>query len=159
ALFALTSTDPDVACIISPTIPTLDLPAGAVVTLGSLDPAQPGFTFRASDALQTTDTLHPATIDLCLAVTAHEGSGPPAPACFSLVADLDSPPGTQTFVHGPDGVEGTVDDGTILETFDVDRDGDGLITISDVFRRADAGTGLVEHGSYMRGSAAGQPPG
>src|SRR6185436_17355617 len=153
AVFALTSTDPDVACITSATISKIDLAVGATITLGSLDPTPPGFTFRASDSLQTTDFLQPARIDLCLTVTAHEATG--GPVCFNLLADLDRPSGPQVFVTGPDGIPGTADDGTILETFDSDRDGNGLITVNDTFRRTDGGTGAIEHGSYLRGSADG----
>ena len=47
--FVLTSTDPDVACITSAAIPGSNLGSGESLTLGSLDPAPPGFTFRASD--------------------------------------------------------------------------------------------------------------
>ena len=153
SVFALTSSDPDVACITSATISKIDLAGGATITLGSLDPAPPGFTFRASDSLQTTDFLQPARIDLCLTVTAHETTG--GPVCFNLLADLDRPSGPQVFVTGPDGIPGTADDGTILETFDSDRDGNGFITVNDTFRRTDGGTGAIEHGSYLRGSADG----
>ncbi|HEV8702312.1 MAG TPA: thrombospondin type 3 repeat-containing protein, partial [Candidatus Polarisedimenticolia bacterium] len=159
ARFSLVSSDPAVACILQPTLSLSTFAAGAVVTLGSLDPLQPGFTFKASDTLQTTSALQPATIDLCLSVVANESLGTTAPVCFTLVADLDFPAGPQVFVAGPDGVAGTTDDGTIFETFDADRDGDGLFTVNDTFRRTDGGTGVIEHGAYLRGSADGSEMG
>ncbi|HEV8702314.1 MAG TPA: thrombospondin type 3 repeat-containing protein, partial [Candidatus Polarisedimenticolia bacterium] len=158
ARFSLVSSDPDVACILQPTLSLSSFAAGAVVTLGSLDPLQPGFTFKASDTLQTTSALQP-TVDLCLSVVANESLGTTAPVCFRLLADLDFPAGPQVFVAGPDGIAGTADDGTILETFDADRDGDGLFTVNDTFRRTDAGTGVIEHGAYLRGSADGSAMG
>ncbi|MBI4169639.1 MAG: thrombospondin type 3 repeat-containing protein, partial [Acidobacteria bacterium] len=159
ARFTLVSSDPDVDCITQPTLSVPLINKGGVVTLGSLDPLQPGFTFRASDTLQTTLALQPATVDLCLSVIANESLGTASPVCFSLKADLDLPAGPQVFVPGPDGMAGTADDGTIFETFDVDRDGDGLFTVNDTFRRMDGGTGVNEHGSYLRGSAGGSAPG
>jgi hypothetical protein len=156
ATFTMTTTDPDVACITSPTVVAGSFPAGAVMTVGSLDPGQPGFTFRASDSLQTTIASNPARIDLCLAVTANEALGASAPICFNLLADLNIPEGAeQIFTVGPDGIAGTGDDGTIFENFDVDRDGDGNITVLDTFRAVDAGTGQTVHGSYVRGSDTG----
>jgi hypothetical protein len=147
--------DPDVACLIDWSVLVGDLAEGQVVTLGSLDPGVPGFTFRASDALQSTGQ---ATITLCLRITWNRmfdwRSGFGFPTCFSLPADLDAPAGTQTFIPGPDGVGSTADDGTLLENFDVDRDGDGNFTINDSFRAIDQATGTTVHGSYLRGGAA-----
>ena len=34
-------------------------------------------------------------------------------------------------VLGPDGLPGTSDDGLIVETFDTDRDGDGVVSVAD----------------------------
>src|SRR5215813_4786816 len=112
----LTSDDPNVACITTPPLPIGDLAAGEIRTIGSLDPAQPGFTFRASDALQTISGTNPALISLSLSLFANEGSswGPPNTGAVPivLVADLDIPPGaTQAFILGADGVAGTADDG------------------------------------------------
>src|SRR5262249_13034706 len=39
----------------------------------------------------------------------------------------------QTPVLGPDGIAGTADDGTVVENFDVDKNGDGDFTVYDTF--------------------------
>jgi hypothetical protein len=132
-----------------------NLAGGQTVTLGTLNPAQPGFAFRTSSTLQTLNSTVPARVDLCLTLTANEIPSGVGPVCFSLLADLDLVAhGPQTFIPGPDGIPGTVDDGTVLENFDVDRDGDGSITVNDTFRMTDAGIGMTVHGSYLRGAAA-----
>jgi hypothetical protein len=139
AVFTLTSTDPDVACITSPSVAVASIPAGATFTVGSLDPAQPGFTFTASNALQSPPLPDPlAQIDLGLSVVANESLGSAAPITFSILADADAPPGGQVFVLGPDGLAGTADDGTVAENFDLDRDGDGNTTVRDTFLQATA---------------------
>ena len=153
ASFVLVSSDPDVDCITERRVGVGDLAAGQTLTVGSLDPAQPGFTFRASAALNTISGADPARIDLCLWLAANELQTLAGPVCFVLLADLDLPAGaTQTFIPGPDGIAGTGDDGVLLETFDVDRDGDGRFTVNDTFLMTDAGTGLTGHGFYMRGT-------
>ncbi|HEV8200556.1 MAG TPA: hypothetical protein VGS03_11085 [Candidatus Polarisedimenticolia bacterium] len=158
ARFSLSSTDSDVACITTSSINVGALGSGQTVTVGSLNPGQPGFEFRASSTLQTVNAANPARVDLCLRLKAGglpgQGVGP---VCFSLLADLDligSGGGSQTFVYGPDTLPATADDGMVVEDFDVDRDGDGAITVNDTFRLADAGTGMFGHGSYLRGAAA-----
>jgi hypothetical protein len=155
ARFTISSSDPDVDCITSGTVNVGAVGNGQTVTVGSLNPNLPGLEFRASRMLQTLVATNPARIDLCLTLTANEIPNGVGPVCFSLIADLDVPAGaTQTFVAGPDGIPGTADDGTVLENFDVDRDGDGFITVNDTFRLADAGTGTIGHGSFLRGAAA-----
>jgi hypothetical protein len=155
AKFTLLSQDSDVACITSPTLSVPVFAAGATMTLGSLDPLQPGFQFRASNTLATLPLQEAAKVDLCLSVVSNESLGTAAPVCFSLSADLDFPVASQVFINGPDGLPGTGDDGTLLETFDTDRDGDGNFTINDAFRSTDAGTGLTYHGFYIRGADTG----
>jgi len=153
ATFVLVSSDPGVDCITERRVSLGSLAPGQTVMVGSLDPLQPGFTFRASDALNSASGADPARIELCLRLAANEIQGLSDPVCFTLMADLDAPPGaTQTFIPGPDGITPSSDDGTLLETFDVDRDGDGLFTVNDTFRMIDGGTGLTTHGIYMRGS-------
>src|SRR5206468_4049561 len=56
---------------------------------------------------------------------------------------------------GPDGIPGNGDDGTLRETFDVDKNGDGKFSVADAFRQTDAGTGLTSSGFYIHGSATG----
>jgi hypothetical protein len=154
--FTMTSTDPDVACITSPTVVVGSVAGGATINVGSLDAGQPGFTFRTTDSLTTVSPSNPARIDLCLSVTSNEALGIGAPICFNLLADLNIPEGAeQTFTLGPDGIAGTADDGSILENFDVDRDGDGMFTVNDTFRRIDEGTGQTVSGFYLRGSDTG----
>ncbi|HEV8699781.1 MAG TPA: thrombospondin type 3 repeat-containing protein, partial [Candidatus Polarisedimenticolia bacterium] len=157
AKFTLLSFDSDVACITQPTLSVANFAAGAVITLGSTSPAAPlnsVYQFRASDTLATLP-LNPASqVELCLSVVADQTLGTAAPVCFNLLADLDFPALTQVFVNGPDNLPGTSDDGTILETFDLDRDGDGDIDVNDSFRSLDQGTGQTYHGFYIRGAAA-----
>src|SRR6266568_920431 len=156
AAFTLTSSDPNVGCIILPTVSAASVPANSEVVLGSLDPAAPQlFKFRASDSLNTTNPASPVKISLCLAVTANEALGTATPACFQLLADISAPAGTLPYVIGPDGIAGTADDGTVLESFDLDRDHDGKFTVNDTFLSTDTGTGATAHGFYVHGSATG----
>ncbi len=131
AFFTMASDDTDVACIIGSSVFVSLLEPGGTVALGSLDPSQPGFSFRASDSLESEPGRGPASVTLCLSVAA-DGVASPAPACIDLRADIDffsgeiPPP-----VPGPDGISGTADDGIVDEDFDTDRDGDGRVSLSD----------------------------
>jgi len=152
ASFVLSSSDPNVDCITFPRITVGSVPAGGSVLIGSLTPLQAGssFTFRTGNGLQSVPGAF-ASLHLCVTVNSNEVLG--GTACFNILGDLDLPPGaTQTFIAGPDGVFGSPDDGTLHETFDVDRDGDGVMSSADTFRLLDAGTGLVGHGTYIHGS-------
>ncbi|OLE67023.1 MAG: hypothetical protein AUG09_04555 [Acidobacteria bacterium 13_1_20CM_2_68_7] len=160
AAFTLTSSDPNVGCIISPTVSAAALPANGELVLGSLDPSAPQlFKFRASDSLNTTNPADPTKITLCLGVTANEALGTAAPACFKLLADISAPGGALPYVVGPDGIGGTSDDGNVFESFDLDRDGDGKFTINDVFRSLDTGTNTTSHAFYQHGTDQTIPPG
>jgi len=156
AKFTLSSSDPDVTCISGTSVQVGSIAQGQTLTVGSLNPNQQGFQFRVSSTMQTVLVTNPARVDLCLKLKANQTPGQGVgPVCFSLIADLDQTTGgSQTFVTGPDGLPGTADDGTVLENFDVDRDGDGFFTVNDTFRLMDAGTGTIGHGSYLRGAAA-----
>jgi hypothetical protein len=150
ATVVMTSSDPDVACITRPSLlvpadPTNTPPQGVgqwgngvTRVLGDFNPANPGFQFKASDSLNFTGPPEPIpTIDLCITVVANETDGTGQPICFSLLADLNPPPtGSQTFTLGNDGIAGTADDGTLVENFDVDKNGDGNFTVKDTFRQA-----------------------
>jgi hypothetical protein len=152
----LTSSDVNVACLPEWSMAVGTLSPQQVVTAGSLAPGLPGFTFKASDTLQSVSPTNPARIGLCLRYTASGYGGFSEPVCFSLVADLDLPGGSvQTFIPGNDGIAGTPDDGALFETFDVDRDGDGTISVNDTFRTLDRGAFVS--GSYQRGAAASSP--
>jgi hypothetical protein len=179
AVFTLVSTDPDVACITSSQVRIADVAAGATFTVGSLDPAQPGFTFVASNALQALPPpAIPPKIDLGLQVTAAGTLGLATPIAGSMPADLQIPPGPpQQFTLGPDGLAGTADDGHVVERFDLDRNGDGNFTVKDTFLEAVApgvyrgacsnapltpcaadsdcpAGGICSTGSYLRGDTA-----
>ena len=153
----LTTTDPGVACLMDRFVMVGDLQHGIPVTVGSLDPAQPGFTFKVSDTLQSVSAAGPARVTLCLRWASSDYPTVSDPVCFSLQADLDLPASGGTFIPGPDGVTPSPDDGTLVENFDVDRDGDGNETINDTFRMLDEATGQIVHGSYLRGAAATGP--
>jgi Thrombospondin type 3 repeat len=133
-VLTLSSTDPDVACITQGTLPVASIPSGATVTLGSLDPAQPGFTFTASNSLQSAPYPSFSFVSLSLDVASHEALGVDAPITFDLFADVSIPPGAmQVPVLGPDGLAGTADDGTLVENFDVDKNADLVFTVADTF--------------------------
>ncbi|HZN03238.1 MAG TPA: thrombospondin type 3 repeat-containing protein [Candidatus Polarisedimenticolia bacterium] len=193
ATVVLTSSDSDVACI---TKPTLLVPAdpgntppqalgqwqnGVTRVLGDFVNNNPGFQFIASAGLNYTGPPAPIpTTNFCITVVANETLGTASPFCFSLLADLDPPGGPQpAFTLGNDGLNGTADDGTLVENFDVDKNGDGQITVKDTFLQATApGTfrgycsnapnttcqtdndcggapALCYMGSYIRGDATG----
>ena len=135
--FNLVSTDADVSCITERSVSLATIAPGQVVTIGSLAAGPAGFTFRASDSMNSTSISNPAAIDLCLLVTANEIQGLSDPLCFRLFADLNLPPGaSQVFTLGPDGVANTSDDGTVVENFDTNRDGLPDFSLDDLFRDA-----------------------
>lgn len=152
----LTSSDADVECIPEYRVAIGDLAPGEVVEVGSLEPGPPGFSLKAAATLASTSGANPARIDLCIRLKLDADPLMSHPLCFFLPADLDlSGGGAPAFIPGPDGLPGTGDDGTLLESFDSDRNGDGLFTVHDTFRMLDAGTGLAEHGAFLR--AVGTP--
>lgn len=149
----LVTSDPNVDCIIERSVNLGNLSIGQAVVAGDLDPMQPGFTFKVSDALSSSSGADPARIELCVHIDANELERLSEPTCFSLVGDLDLPAETtEIYIAGPDGVTPSADDGTLLENFDLDRDADGDFTVNDTFRQTDGGTGLTEHGFYLGGS-------
>jgi len=131
AVATLSTTDPDVACILEGSVAVGSFPEGTSVTIGSLAAGTAGLTFRASDTLQSSSASDPARIDLCVTVGASDPAGFAQRLCFSLLADLDAVGGGGTLVPGPDGIAGTADDGVIAEDFDTDRDGDGVIRLGN----------------------------
>ncbi|HEU4400624.1 MAG TPA: thrombospondin type 3 repeat-containing protein [Candidatus Polarisedimenticolia bacterium] len=163
--FNLSSSDPDIKCITSPTISVPFLGAGTEIALGSIGPdgvAGPnpkknnlnddtGDHFEIVDSpdppLKTFSGSRPATLDLLLTLTSSEALGTSSPVAVRLLADLDLPAGAvQSKIIGPSGQR----DGIWLEDFDTDRDpasadpnvpaGDGLITISNL--KADPAHGV-----------------
>ena len=158
ATLVLTSSDPGVDCISESRVAIGTLAPGQIVEVGSLDPAAPGLTLKVAASLTSASGAAPARIDLCARLKTDQSPKVTVPLCFFLPADLDLPAGAVTnWIAGPDGVPGTSDDGTLLENFDVDRDGDGRFTVNDTFRMIDAGTGQIGHGDLQR--AAAQPGG
>jgi hypothetical protein len=182
----LYSDDPNVACITEPAVVVGSLPAGGLVAVGSLDPIEPGFTFTASDLLESDPlSMTPAWLELCVRVVANEALGMIAPACVTIAADVDGPGfGAHEFTLGEDGIADTPDDGIMSESFDIDRDGDGNFTVNDTFLQA-VGPGIYRgtcsnapttscataadcppgppapvcySGAYIRGSATGTAP-
>jgi hypothetical protein len=161
AVFHMTSSDPDVACINSPSFAVGTFTTGSTITLSDFDPtlpvntSVPGFFFTTSTSEQSNPGF-PAHIDLCLSVTADQTSAT-APTCFSVLGGLDIPQGaTQVFTIGPDGLPNTADDGITLENFDSDKNGDGAITVNDTFLHAtDGSIDSGAHGYYIKGSATG----
>jgi len=187
ATVVLTSSDPDVACITQPSILVGDIANGDTIVLGNFVPGTPGFEFVASNAMNYTGPPTPAPLlNMCLTVVANETLGTAAPICFNLLGDLNPPPGAaQVFTKGPDGLADTADDGLTIETFDIDKNGDGVFTVDDTFLdRPSPGTyrgycntapatacqvdadcplsgttpGICYRGSYIRGTDAGTPP-
>jgi len=154
AALVLTSSDPEVVCVPGWEVPIGSLAPGQVVDVGSLAQTVPRFEFRVAATIASASGAEPARIDLCVRLRTDQAPGLSPPLCFFLPADLDLPGGTtQTFIAGPDGLPGTADDGSLLENFDADRNGDGLFTVDDTFRGTDAGTGLLVHGEYLRPAA------
>jgi Thrombospondin type 3 repeat len=162
ATFILSSSDPDVACVTQSTLFQGDIAPNQIFTLGSLDPAQPGLAFTASNTLQSPSATAAAHTDLSLTVLANESLGVKSSVNFSLLADLDLPPGgAPPKINGPDGLPGTADDGILFEGFETDKNGDGNITVKDTFLTGtfDAGQNKIIYsgtpGFYLRGSATG----
>jgi hypothetical protein len=138
----LNSSDADIACITRPSIFRALFRAGETLVLGTPGPnkiAGDGddtgdyFELVAKTTLQSTSGSNPATLDLQLTLTSAESLGTATPVLVKVLADLNIPAGSvQVKVLGPDGVAGTTDDGVIVETFDTDRDGDGVVSINDL---------------------------
>jgi hypothetical protein len=145
ATIVMTSSDPDVACVNRPSLLVGDIPNGEIVTFGNFNVGTAGLEFTAANAPELEFTGigdEPETVELCITVVANETMGVTQPICFSLLADLNVPPGVeQTFTKGADGLAGTSDDGITIENFDTDRTGDFRFTVNDTFLQA-VGPGL-----------------
>jgi hypothetical protein len=135
ATIFLQTEDSDVECISEPAVLVGTIPAGAQVTVGSLVAGPPGFTFTASNSLLNLGPPNPVpTVRMNITVVANETLGISTPTFFTLLADLDAPPGvTQVFTAGPNGIYGDSDDGIISENFDVDKDKSGVFNVSDTW--------------------------
>ncbi|HUD72212.1 MAG TPA: thrombospondin type 3 repeat-containing protein, partial [Dongiaceae bacterium] len=90
ATVVLTSSDPDVACITSPSVVVGNIAAGATAVVGSLLAGPPGFTMTSSNAMLYTGPPQVAPQStLCITVVANETLGANRPTCFNLLSDLN----------------------------------------------------------------------
>ncbi len=124
----LTALDSSIACVTDSTVFVGNLAAGASVDTSDAIrfPAGAGeFEFIVSDTVQTLVPTNPAKARLSLTLIGNETTGSAA-ATFSLLLDLDLP-ATGT----PPRVAGGCGSGCILENFDNDRDGDGIVELDD----------------------------
>jgi len=131
--FNLGSTDPDVACVIKPSISMSTFAAGSTIALGDIgtdkiagtgDDSGDYFELVASPTVQSAAGSDPATLDLTLSLVSSEALGTESLVPVRVLADLDLPGGPpQVKVPGPDNIQGTADDGIIFENFETERDG------------------------------------
>jgi hypothetical protein len=136
------SSDTDIACITRPSIFRPLFRAGETLVLGTYGPnkiAGDGddtgdyFELVTKTTMQSLSGSNPAALDLTLTLTSAESLGTVSQVPVRVLADLNIPPGSvQTKVLGPDGSPGTSDDGQIVESFDTDRDGDGVVSVNDL---------------------------
>ena len=131
----LGTSDSDISCITKGTILIPSIPAGGSVNTVT-DPSintPPGageFEFIVSPTTSTTDGTNPAKGDFFVTLTSNEAVGVGGKSTFSILLDIDAPTaGLPARVNGPDNIPNNTDDGTIKETFDLDRDHDGLFTL------------------------------
>ena len=128
----LATSDTDVQCVTKPAIAIGALPAGGRVDTSNIGGQRRFFEYTISSSTQTTVASQPAKADWTLNVTSKEALGTKSKVAFQTLLDLDLPVGSPvTRVLGPDGLPNTADDGQIVETFDVDRNGSGGVEISD----------------------------
>jgi len=131
----LSSADSDISCITKGTILIPAIAPGQTVDTVA-DPTvnnPPGageFEFVVSQTTSTTNPTNPAKADFSVTLVSNEATGITGKAGFTLLLDLDAPAGgLPAKVAGPDNIPGNADDGRIVETFDIDRDHDGLYEI------------------------------
>ncbi|MGH9797415.1 MAG: hypothetical protein ACRD5D_04565, partial [Candidatus Polarisedimenticolia bacterium] len=147
----LSSTDPDISCITRPTVSIARIDAGATIDTATMGGAGE-FEFVVSLATNTVPGVPTPKGSFQLFLTSNETAGStPAPIVINL--DRDPATGIPTFVLGPDGAANTADDGTAQEGFDIDRDGDGIVSLSNL----PAGTPGVHNDTF--GVWVGNDPG
>ncbi len=137
----LNSSDPDIACITKPSIFRASFPAGTTLVLGTPGPDKIAgnaddtgdyFEIVVKSTTQSISGSNPATLDMALTLTSSESLGTSSNVPLHLLADLDIPPGAvQVKTAGPDGVPGNADDGTLIENFDTDLNGNFSIGLAD----------------------------
>jgi hypothetical protein len=128
-LFLATS-DASIACVTRSSIGVSSIPAGAAFDTATLGAAG-AFEFVVSPAVETVNPARPARAAFSLLMASNETTvSVPAPIVINL--DLDTPTTPVERIPGPDGLPGTSDDGLLLESFDTDLNGDGIISLSNL---------------------------
>jgi len=128
----LATSDTDVQCVTKPAVTVGTIPAGGKVDTSNLSGQRRPFEYTISASTNTTVAAQPAKADWTVNITSKEALGTKSKVNFQTLLDLDLPTGASiTRVLGPDGLPNTTDDGTIFETFDLDRNGSGGVEVSD----------------------------
>ncbi len=127
----LGTNDPNIACITKSTIIVGAIPAhGTVDTLSVGGPGAGEFEFIVPPTVSTINPTEPAKGHFFITLTSNEATGTSTKTGIILVLDVDAPTGgLPPRVAGYDGINGTGDDGIIRESFDLDRDLDGMFEI------------------------------
>ncbi|HXU11782.1 MAG TPA: thrombospondin type 3 repeat-containing protein, partial [Candidatus Binatia bacterium] len=133
----LGSSDPDISCVTKGTVVIPSLPAGATVDTSSAGintpPGAGEFEFVVSQATSTTSPTSPAKGDFVVTQSSNEAVGTATRSAIQLVLDVDAPTGgVPARVAGSDNLMGTSDDGVIRESFDLDRNGDGVFSLDSL---------------------------
>jgi hypothetical protein len=126
----LSSTDPDISCITRPTVSIPSIGAGATLNTATLGSAGE-FQFVVSLATNTVPGVPTPKGTFQLFLTSNETAGStPAPVVINL--DRDPATAIPTYTLGEDGRAETADDGIYQESFDIDRNGDGVVSLSNL---------------------------
>jgi len=133
----LGTSDSDIGCLTKSTIVIPSLPAGqAIDTLSPSINTPPGageWEFVVPASVSTTIGPNPVKGDFFVTLSSNEVVGTSTKVGIQLSLDLDLPAGPlPPKVVGPDGSPGTADDGSIGESFDSDRNADGLFNIDSL---------------------------
>jgi hypothetical protein len=133
----LGSSDPDIACVTKGTVVIPSLPAGVTVDTASAGintpPGAGEFEFVVSQSTSTINPTDPAKGDFIVTLSSNEAVGTTTRTAIQVVLDVDTPAGgVPPRVAGSDNLQGTSDDGIIRESFDLDRNGDGLFSLDSL---------------------------
>jgi hypothetical protein len=131
-LILSTSDTRDIPCITRATVPIPSLPAGGSFDTASLGSPAGEFEFIVGPDVSSPNPIEPPTGSFLLTMVTDQTTGTAGKTAIDLLLDLDPPVGTvPDRVAGPDGIPDTEDDGIVFEDFEVDRDLDGVIAVSD----------------------------
>ncbi len=127
----LGTSDPDISCVTRGTILIPSIPAGATVDTGVAPGGDAGeFEFIVSPTASTINPTDPAKGDFIVTLSANEAVGTSTKTLIQILLDLDPlTGGLPPKVAGYDNLPGNSDDGILRESFDLDRDGDGLYSL------------------------------